>query len=79
MIRALENRAGLTRLGIAVSRKVGKAFVRNRIKRMIREYFRLNKHRLPPGADLVFVAKPHARDLETSELRAELDNFFDKL
>jgi ribonuclease P protein component len=78
MIRALERRAGCTRLGVAVSRKVGKACVRNRIKRMIREYFRLNKHKLPPKTDLVFVARPNAWTLKTSELRTELDNFFDK-
>lgn len=45
-----------TRLGLVVSRKVGKAVVRNRIKRHIREFFRLNRARLAPGLQVVVVA-----------------------
>jgi ribonuclease P protein component len=41
------------RLGLSVSRKVGKAVVRNRWKRLIRESFRLSQHLLPAGIDLV--------------------------
>jgi len=47
------------RLGMAVSRKVGNAVTRNRIRRMIRESFRLLQHDLPGGYDLVVIAKPH--------------------
>lgn len=46
------------RLGLSVSRRVGKAVVRNRWKRVIREAFRLSRLRLPPGLDLVVVPKP---------------------
>lgn len=47
-----------TRLGLVVSRKAGKAVVRNRIKRIAREVFRLNRHRLPEPLDLVVRAYP---------------------
>lgn len=47
----------LTRLGVTVSRKVGKATVRNRIKRLLREAFRKSRERLPRGLDLVAVAR----------------------
>lgn len=46
-----------TRLGITVSRKVGKAVVRNRVKRLVREAFRRNRGALPTGLDLVLVAR----------------------
>lgn len=46
-----------TRLGVTVSRKVGRAHARNRIKRWAREAFRLHRERLPPGLDLVLIAR----------------------
>ncbi len=49
------------RLGLTVSRKVGKATRRNRWKRLIREAFRLNRHRLPQGVDLVVIPRPQAQ------------------
>lgn len=45
------------RLGLSVSRKVGKAVVRNRWKRLIREAFRLSRPRLPQGVDLVVIPR----------------------
>lgn len=45
------------RLGLSVSRRVGNAVVRNRVKRRIREAFRLSQHELPRGLDLVVVAR----------------------
>ena len=52
-----ENELGVARLGLSVSRKVGGAVVRNLWKRMLREAFRLSREKLPPGVDLVIVAK----------------------
>ncbi len=47
------------RLGLSVSRRVGTAPVRNRIKRLLREAFRAGQHDLPVGYDLVIVVRPH--------------------
>ena len=47
------------RLGLSVGRRVGKATVRNRVKRLLREAFRLLQHELPQGYDLVVVVLPH--------------------
>ena len=47
------------RLGLSVSRKVGTAVRRNRIKRRVRESFRLLQHDLPQGYDLLVVVRPH--------------------
>lgn len=54
---------GCSRLGVVASRKLGKATVRNRAKRLLREVFRRNQHRLIPGIDLVLVARPSIVDL----------------
>jgi ribonuclease P protein component len=51
------NDAGHPRLGLSVSRKVGKAVVRNRWKRLIREAFRTSPDRLPAGLDLVVIPR----------------------
>ncbi len=53
------NELGFTRLGLSVSRRVGIAVRRNRIKRLLREAFRLNQHDWPRGYDLVVSVRPH--------------------
>jgi len=54
---ALPNQLSLTRLGIAVGSKYGNAVQRNRIKRRIREAFRLVRHELPLGLDLIVMPR----------------------
>jgi ribonuclease P protein component len=76
-IRMLRNPLGVTRLGIAAGRKAGNACARNRIKRRLREYFRLNREKLPPETDIVFIALKDASTLNTQQLFQELDRFFD--
>ncbi|MCL4209372.1 MAG: ribonuclease P protein component [Phycisphaeraceae bacterium] len=48
-----------SRLGLTVSRRVGGAVLRNRIKRLLRESFRLDRHTWPASYDLVIVVRPH--------------------
>ena len=56
-----------TRIGITVSRKVGNAVVRNRVKRRIREWFRQDRHNLASTMDIVVIAKPAAAELQSPE------------
>jgi ribonuclease P protein component len=63
-----------TRLGVAVSRRVGKAVVRNRVRRRLRELGRARYPRLVDGRDLVLVAQPPAARASWRELAAAVDH-----
>ncbi len=52
-----KNNLGIRRLGLGVSSKVGGAVKRNRIKRLLREFFRLNKEIFPPSTDIFISVK----------------------
>jgi ribonuclease P protein component len=61
---------GLRRMGLVTSRKLGLAVDRNRLKRRIREIFRLNKHRLLPNTDLVFTPRSMAMSFNYEQLKS---------
>ena len=57
VLYARRNRTGSNRVGITVSKKLGHAVVRNRVRRRLREVYRLNEARFAPGWDIVVVAR----------------------
>jgi len=71
--------ANTSRLGITVSRKVGNAVCRNRIKRWIREFYRQSGLDSFPVVDINVVAKRHAGSLSHEELDQELQSVFVRL
>ena len=54
---ARRNRTGTNRVGVTVGKKLGHAVVRNRVRRRLREVYRLNEDRFTPGWDIVVVAR----------------------
>jgi ribonuclease P protein component len=78
-ITASPNEAGGARLGLAVAAKAaGGAVERNRLRRLIRESFRLRQHGLP-CVDLVVSARAPARGAGNGELRASLNGLWDRV
>jgi len=74
-----QNNRDIRRLGISVSKKIGGAVKRNRVKRLLREFFRLNKEQLPEASDILFIAKPGSTQLFYSTLAEEMSGFFSRL
>ena len=67
-----ENSIGRSRLGLTVSRKVGNAVMRNRVKRHVREFFRHKCKDFSVSVDFSVVAKRGAASLSNSDTHAEL-------
>ncbi len=67
----MRNDLDTCRLGLTVSRKVGGAVRRNRVKRMLREVFRYNRPELTPHLDVVVLAKPGIHVRSVADLEAE--------
>ncbi|MBI1298250.1 ribonuclease P protein component [bacterium] len=67
---ALPNDLPYSRFGFSVSRRIGKAVVRNRIKRRIREAVRLRMGQIQSGWDVVFIARNPIRDADFHQIDA---------
>ena len=68
VLYARRNRTDANRVGITVSKKLGKAHIRNRVRRRLREVYRLNEDKFQPGWDIVVVARSRAIGCDFQEL-----------
>ncbi len=64
------------RLGIVISKEVGRATYRNRVKRLLREFFRLNKHRIHGTVDAVILVRKGCAVSRYIEVEEELRRVF---
>ena len=68
VLYARPNRLGINRIGITAGKKLGKAVVRNRVRRRLREVYRLNEDRFQSGWDIVVVARTRCIDAPFEKL-----------
>ena len=68
VLYARKNRTGTNRVGITVSKKLGKAHIRNRVRRRLREVYRLNEDKFQPGWDIVVVGRGKALDGDFADI-----------
>ena len=74
-----KNRLGTNRIGFTVSKKLGKAVLRNRIRRRLREIMRLNNGRTEQGYDLILVARGRAAEADYRRLEADVLSCLERL
>ena len=67
-----KNGLGINRLGISVSKKVGNSVVRHRVKRLIKESYRLHENIFNSGLDIVIVGRPSAATVGYEEVESAL-------
>ena len=76
VMKALPNGLALSRYGFSVSRQVGKAVVRNKVKRWLREILRVTP--LKPGWDIVFIARPSTATTNYAELKKSAEGLLSR-
>lgn len=74
VLGTLPNDVGYTRCGFVVSRKIGKAVKRNRVRRQLREAVRLRYDAVEPGWDTVFIARPLIRQADFRQIEAAVED-----
>ncbi len=72
VLYSLQNEREESRFGVSVSKKVGNSVVRHRIKRRLKEIYRLNEDRFAKGKDYVVIARAHAANAAYEELQNSL-------
>lgn len=76
MLRAMPNGLPLSRCGFSVGKNIGKAVVRNRVKRLLREIVRLTP--IKPGWDIVLIARSKSSIAQFADLKKIIENLLSR-
>ena len=68
------NKLQETRLGITITKKFGNAVTRNRVKRRLKEIYRMNLYRVRDGYDIIIIPKKNVIDLSYEDLKSALEH-----
>lgn len=79
VIYFLKNNKDINRLGISVSKKVGKSVIRSHKTRIIRESYRLLENNVKIGYDIVIIARVSAKDSSFHEISKSIEKLFTKM
>lgn len=72
VLYAKKNKLDETRVGFTITKKHGNAVIRNKIRRRMKEIYRLNFHNIKDGYDLVFIPKRNVIDISYKELEGSI-------
>lgn len=81
VIYVFKNNLNINRVGFSISKKVGKSTVRNRVRRLIKENFRLlstNNNDIKVGYDIVFISRVAAKDSDFESIKKSMMNLLKK-
>lgn len=70
------NRSDFNRMGVSVSKKVGKSVVRNKVRRRIKECYRLNCDKIKSGYNIIFIARVNAKEASYKEIEKSMMSLF---
>ena len=76
VIYVRKNRLGQNRIGFSVSKKVGNSVVRNRVRRLMKESYRLNCSTVKSGYDIIFISRVAAKDADYKAVEKSMKNLF---
>lgn len=74
----IENKKENNRVGFIVSKKVGKSVVRNKIRRRLKEIYRLNYNSIKKGYNLIIISRKSAVNTSYKDLEKSMQNLFKK-
>lgn len=79
VLYTLKNKLNISRVGISVSKKVGNSVIRNKVKRLIRESYRLNSCNFAKGYDFVFIARQKASSSDYKKIEGAMKHLMRKI